>query len=564
MPDETLKTHRHHHHHKKRAADLAASQQEGSGTLPPKPTRAAPRPALSGLSGMTGEAGESAVLPPKPTGSAPRPVNLSALSGMAGAAGAGVRMLGNEDQVSLDKMKGSKLQQLVKKTADMDDPNSEYVEPVKEEEESTGMAIAKKVAGGLWSKAEEALKNSPFGDIYEKIKTTVEKVKDAGEKVAEIVKTVKEGENKFDIAMSVAKNLLTIAKDVVAVVKEYVGDIPVIGTIFKAANAVLSFIDNMKNAIRAGRAKRRIRARKEKAKQRIMAVQGKAPHMMRDDFVTKRRARFSLSKEEGLHFDKKFAEGSRLDQLTKRYRDKQRHSPMDDLESIVDVESGETEMFEHERDAMDDVSIVDMSETTTQEEEEANGEELISALEDYDIDKELTGANKKRETDAVIKIVTDNAIPVVQALTELEPTVGASVSKGIGTAVKMFKSGRSGAKKARQFGRNHGLRGFNANKSDTNKAARRHTLAVNTFKRVKNLNALNLESMDPVSASPEQCQTVLQPYGTMQDTVEAMGMGYKPMLDAEDSDSMVGVMRNGFYRDRGEEPEEEEDDDDDD
>jgi hypothetical protein len=234
---------------------------------------------------------------------------------------------------------------------------------------------------------------------------------------------------------------------------------------------------------------------------------------------------------------------------------------MEELDAVVGVESGDEENFEHDdRAGQEEAEIVDMSETTTGVEDQQNREALVAALEDYDIDKELTGANKKREADAIIKIVAENATEAASTLAELDPSVGKAVSSGIEAASKGFKQGRTVARVLRQVGRDEDLHGFNANKSAINKAKRRHTLAVNVFQRVKGLNALDLENVDPGTATPEQVQSILPRYETMDDTITAMGTGYNPLLEAKDADAMVAVMRGGFYRSGGKEDDDDDDD----
>ena len=574
MPEGTHKSHHHHRHHRSdSAAPSALGNLSGmaggagaSALLPPKPEGPAPRPDA---------------LPPKPTRPAPRPVDLSALSGMAGAAGTAIQATGSVEKSSLADAKKSELHQLVRKTDTLSAPNPQYVEP---EPESTG----EKVAGFLKENAKNFLEDQ-FKEIFgtlgktvlKQVKKAIKHTKKIGSLIQKSVKQVRQGAgrgDKFDLAMEWLGEIVKLANDANSFIGGLAKDIPLVGTIFTALGAAISFVQNLKSAIVSSKAVRHTRKRKAVAKERLAAMQADAPEDIRDEYVTKRRAKASPSKKEDLHFDQHNFGGQiqdaktgklrnrRLDEMTAARREKERR-PVDDLqglESITDMTTGETEYFGQQEDSEDEITIVDMSRTTTPEEDEETRQKMLEALEDYDIEKELTGANKKREADAIIKIVSEDVTTFSGAFLKLDPTTGTAVAKGMEQAVKGVKQGRKMGAKIRQFGRNRGLAGFDANKSDYNKSVRRHTLAVGVYERVKRLNSLNLEAVDPITSTPEDYQKIMPPYEWVGGTLDAMGVEYDSMLEAQDSDAIVSVMRGGFYRNGGKEEEEDDDDDDDD
>ena len=183
-------------------------------------------------------------------------------------------------------------------------------------------------------------------------------------------------------------------------------------------------------------------------------------------------------------------------------------------------------------------------------------EEAVRDLEDYDITKELTSANKKRRREGVTDLVFKDAVGFGAALANLDPTgMGSAVGAAVTAAVGVGYLGKSVGSYIRQKARNHGFSGADLNKSEENKKQRRHNLAVIMYDRIMELADTQVASItDPANVTQEQRTAInsgaMQKFDKMNERINAMGVA-GPFLRAHTAPEMVKVMRQGFYRDSG-------------
>lgn len=192
--------------------------------------------------------------------------------------------------------------------------------------------------------------------------------------------------------------------------------------------------------------------------------------------------------------------------------------------------------------------------TQEQSQESAEKVALRRGLEDYDVTKELTGANKKRLKSGYFSLLTEDLAGFVSGISNLIPSpYGASIAAGINMAMGMAKLGKAAVVVGRQAGRNLGLKGFSKNKSTYNKMVRRHNLATTVFTRIKELNGWGLETRNPDESDPKELaftKSGLAEYEKYDTWVEAMGISYGRLYHSKDAAEMVEHMRDGFYREK--------------
>lgn len=183
-------------------------------------------------------------------------------------------------------------------------------------------------------------------------------------------------------------------------------------------------------------------------------------------------------------------------------------------------------------------------------------EEAVRDLEDYDITKELTSANKKRRREGVTDLVFKDVVGLGAALANLDPTgMGSTVGAAVTAAVGAGYLGKSVGSYIRQKARNHGIGSADLNKSEANKKQRRHNLAVVMYDRIMELADTQVASIDdPAHVTPEQRTAInkgaLQNFDKMNERINAMGVA-GAFLRSHTAPEMVKVMRQGFYRDSG-------------
>ncbi len=185
-------------------------------------------------------------------------------------------------------------------------------------------------------------------------------------------------------------------------------------------------------------------------------------------------------------------------------------------------------------------------------------DEERAQMEDYDVASELSSANKKRMKYGIIDIICKDATGIATSLATLDPTgLGASIGASISAVVAAAYGGRSLFNKARQKLRNRNMFGTDVNKSEENKAQRRHNLAVIIFDRMAAIrkhhyvNGIAADTTD--EGNLKKVREAIPKYQTMEENISALGVG-GPLLrvagnSSEASMRMVRVIREGFYRD---------------
>lgn len=171
--------------------------------------------------------------------------------------------------------------------------------------------------------------------------------------------------------------------------------------------------------------------------------------------------------------------------------------------------------------------------------------QLLTDLEDYDVTKELTSANKKRARQGALDLIFKDAVGIATSLATLDPTgLGAGVGAAISTSVAAGYVAKAAVVKGRQMARNSGRFGADVNKSDANKKQRRHNLAVIMYDRLLNLKKTPLiEDFNHTDAVAN-----VEKYKTMDERISALGVAGPLFRAAGDPNEMLTVMRKGFYR----------------
>lgn len=371
--------------------------------------------------------------------------------------------------------------------------------------------------GVLWVDAvESAIRTLVNAGVT--IKHIVEYAKTNGRKdFAEFRSIVKEG-------IETVLNLMGAVNGILGNFKSLAEQVPIIGAILGAVSSAISFAQNLHSLIKASKSKDRMREQKEAAKERIKANQGSAK------YVEMRHSKADPLKrgKETLHFNPEaiprwhyIARKQRLDEVTSDRR----------TQAQATGQQGGAQQNTAPQTAAADP--------------------LLDALEDYDMVKELTTANKHRQRQGILDIVFGDAVNFATSLASLDPTVGSLVGNSIRMAVGVGNAAKGIASFIRTQGRNRGWRGYDENKSDTNKLKRRHTLAVNFFQRLQDLSKEKITDVSPDTtevAEVAKARQGLEKYRIMSDRVDALGVGYGPLMRARTSREVLETIRGGFYR----------------
>ena len=351
------------------------------------------------------------------------------------------------------------------------------------------------------------------------IKHIVEYTKTNGHKdFAEFRGVVKEG-------IDTLLNLMGAVNGILGNFKSLAEQVPIIGAITGAVSAGMSFAQNLHSLIKVSKSKDRMRDQKEAAKKRIKENQGSA------NYVEMRHSKADPLKlgKESLHFNPEaiprrrwIARKKRLDEVTTEGRAR--------LQTSGQQQGGAQQNAAAQTAAEDP---------------------LLDALEDYDMVKELTAANKHRQRQDILNIVFGDAVSFGASLASLDPTVGALVGNSIRLAVGVGNGVKAAATFLRTQGRNRGWSGFDENKSDANKLQRRHTLAVNFFQRLQDLSKEKITDVSPDTTEVDEVAKArqgLEKYRIMSNRVDALGVGYGPLMRAQTTRQVLETIRSGFYR----------------
>ena len=363
---------------------------------------------------------------------------------------------------------------------------------------------------------------------------------DAGsyiKKIVEFVKNSRHGnstttEEKFDFlkdTLEMFMSCVDTANSIMGTFTTFLGQLPIAGAVIGTISSCISFGANMTTLIKSGKSIRRMRKQKKAAKDSIAAnnksyiqtEKRKALLGIKRSDKTTVKSSFENVIDEGAseRRGKIITRSMRLDEKTKEMRTK--HT----LASAMtkDSEKAKKEALQKE-------------------------DENIRDLEDYDVTKELTSANKKRARQGLTDIVFKDAAGIATSLATLDPTgMGAGIGAAISAIVGVGYLTKDVVVKGRQVARNSGRFGADVNKSDANKKQRRHNLAVIMYDRLNELKEKHAPNLtdDPKNTA---AQASLAAFTTMEERITALGVAGPLFRAAADHSEMLKVMRKGFYR----------------
>lgn len=466
-----------------------------------------------------------------------------AANSTAGVAQRGPAPLSEEEKEMLKKHKDGNLHTLAQKTATMGDPQPEYQEAAQQKQpwykrlftrenaENAGEATAgaggvatdiASVIGGFVGSMEEG------NNIAGAVMSCVDVLKDIYGLGKQIITSIKEKDGSSGNIAEIAKQSLTTLMDMgkaasdISKLFSAFSHIPIIGAVFGAVSTAISLISNVKDLVNGSidyhrmSKQRQAAARKigdrQKNPQGATAAQGATANV--DD--TGALSMFQLQKHSVMRDDMR-ANGT-----------------------IADVKTGKTR-----KKRLDDV----LADTNV---EMSSG--LRHDAENLAISQELALTNKHRISNSVYDIVMGDFVDLGKTIVALIPAIGGeATAAGISLAQTGVSLGRRGIRALRQYGRDHGWKGFSSNKSTYNKKVRRHRLAVMLYKHIKNLSTYGIDQADAnggTGHTEEQLKnfrTALTEYPIVGHQISALQVGYYHLHRAENADAMVALMREGFY-----------------
>ena len=337
----------------------------------------------------------------------------------------------------------------------------------------------------------------------------------------------------FSQTADIVQNLLDTAMSWVGAFTTVMGRIPIVGAVFGAVNAGMSFV---MDAIQWGKSAHylnQMQEQKAKVKTQIQGEKSVFGAQVGDVGGMEQRRKGRLRREKVEKFKVKRFYGTKTDEDT----GKERLMRLDEKTQALRAS-------------------VNASGSTLSKEEKAEREKAIRDMEDYDVLKELASANKKRRREGITNLIFKDATNFATALAGLDPTgLGSGIGASINAVVGLGYAGKAAATFVRQKLRNHGAGGADLNKSDANKRQRRHNLAVVLYDRIMALAGTKAASIEnPDTASQEQLAAVhggaLGEFEQMNDRIGALGVA-GAFLRAHSAPEMVSVMRQGFYRESG-------------
>lgn len=181
----------------------------------------------------------------------------------------------------------------------------------------------------------------------------------------------------------------------------------------------------------------------------------------------------------------------------------------------------------------------------------------------------LYDMSKRREADLLAELdhmnanrgerlgfdITQNVTGIMGALISLEPTIGSLANKALTRTNALIKDGKSVAPVVQQAVRGKGWFNTDRNKSDKNKAIRRHNLAIVMYDNIKGLNRFNLdaETASAYRTTDEslQLRRKMERVRVVDERLGSMDLSDKEMLRAPTANAAVELIRQGFYRNGG-------------
>lgn len=348
---------------------------------------------------------------------------------------------------------------------------------------------------------------------------------------------------KWEVFQKTADMTLTLLDTVaswIGAFTTFAGRIPIIGAVIGAVGAGISFVMNAIQLHKARVSISRMRKQKTSAKERIRSSQGDLKDL--PGTTTPGGGQGANPADVTFAKDKTVVKGvfnkktERKFKITRSFEKVKGKNPKIDRDMRLDEKTKEMRSGQKGGEKIKD----------------DKKEEAVQALEDYDVTKELTGANKKRRREGIVNLILQDAVGFATSLASLDPTgMGSGIGAGINAAVGIGMLGKKVTTSVRQLGRNQGWEGFDQNKSTENKEQRRHNLAVVMFDRIVDLGKYEFDKINPEKTNEVEFSNVekgIPHFEDMDDRITAMGVA-GPLLRAGNAVEMVKVMRQGFYRD---------------
>ncbi len=344
---------------------------------------------------------------------------------------------------------------------------------------------------------------------------------------------------KWEVFQKTADMLLTLldtASSWISAFTTFAGTLPIIGAVIGAIGTGISFVMNAIQLHKARVSIGRMRTQKTAAKDRIRSSQGNLKGL-------------SGSTTPGgtpgaSPADIKFAKDETRTTGVFKKKTEQKFKITRSFGKVSDARTGV------QRDQRLDEKTKELRSGRTGLDDKQ--EEAVRDLEDYDVTKELTGANKKRRREGIVNLILQDAVGFATALAALDPSgMGSGIGASINAAVGIGMLGKKITTSVRQHGRDKGREGYNVNKSTANKEQRRHNLSVIMFDRIQELGKYDFDTIKPETTNKDEVAKVvsgLPGFETMDDRITAMGVA-GPLLRAGNAVEMVKIMRKGFYRD---------------
>ena len=399
-----------------------------------------------------------------------------------------------------------------------------------------------------WGDGELQSEGIPIaGAVIKSIDCIVQAVK-LGIKIKDYIGEHREGGHtsaeRGEMFMNVVDNIQNLLDTAMAWAGSFttaLGQLPIVGAIIGAVNAGIGLVED---AIRLSKADRYIglmRKQKAAAKTVIKTKQG------------------ALGVQVGAEEDRTTGRGSHR-QTMKKFKVKRDYQSVRDAGAKRDRTTRLDEKTKQLRSGMGSTSASPASGGTAPAASAPGGaaseekEAAIRALEDYDVTKEITQANENRRREGITKIILKDIVGFGTALAAIDPTgLGSAIGASVTAAINAGFLAQKAAGAIRQKMRETGAFGTDQNKSNANKRARRHNLAVVMYDRIAELAETKVASIGDQASVPAETAGKLNAdtkdtFQRMDERIKAMGVA-GPFLRSKDALEMVKAMRKGFYRD---------------
>lgn len=186
--------------------------------------------------------------------------------------------------------------------------------------------------------------------------------------------------------------------------------------------------------------------------------------------------------------------------------------------------------------------------------ERAEKREKLAAIDQkisQDMVYELEKANVKRKRRNGMELA-QGFVSIGTSLATIDPTYGSAIGGGVSMASTLAGGAVKATGFARQKIRNRGWFGSDVNKSEKNKRIRRHNLALGLFDSMKEIGRTDLgfisENDVNTDGRAKTVKAAMDQFKTVGGRVEAMDINIPRLWTAGSSDKMVGMLREGFYR----------------